>query len=42
MEALTAIGYSASDSLKAVRKVEAADGMNVEDILKAALKYISF
>ena len=42
VEALTALGYSASDSLKAVRKVEAADGMNVEDILKAALKYISF
>ena len=38
VEALTALGYSASDSLKAVRKVEAADGMNVEDILKAALK----
>ena len=42
VEALTALGYSASDSLKAVRKVEAPDGMNVEDILKAALKYISF
>lgn len=42
MEALTALGYSASESLKAVRKVEAADGMSVEDILKAALKYISF
>ena len=42
VEALTALGYSASDSLKAVRKVEATDGMNVEDILKAALKYISF
>ena len=42
VEALTALGYSASDSLKAVRKVEAADGMNVEDVLKAALKYISF
>lgn len=42
VEALTALGYSASDSLKAVRKVEAAEGMNVEDILKAALKYMSF
>lgn len=42
VEALTALGYSASESLKAVRKVEAADGMSVEDILKAALKYISF
>ncbi|SCH67087.1 Holliday junction ATP-dependent DNA helicase RuvA [uncultured Clostridium sp.] len=42
VEALTALGYSASESLKAVRKVEAADGMSVEDILKAALKYISY
>ena len=42
VEALTALGYSASESLKAVRKIEAADGMSVEDILKAALKYISF
>lgn len=42
VEALTALGYSASESLKAVRKVEAADGMSVENILKAALKYISF
>lgn len=42
VEALTALGYSASESLKAVRKVEAADGMSVEDVLKAALKYISF
>ena len=42
VEALTALGYSAADSLKAVRKVEAAEGMNVEAILKAALKYMSF
>ena len=42
VEALTALGYSASDALKAVRKVEAADGMTVEELLKAALKYISF
>ena len=40
VEALTALGYSASDSLKAVRKVEAADGMSVEDILRAALSYM--
>ena len=42
VEALTALGYSAADSLKAVRKVEAAEGMNVEAILKVALKYMSF
>lgn len=40
VEALTALGYSAADALKAVRQVEMADGMDVEDILKAALKYI--
>ncbi len=42
VEALTALGYSASDALKAVRKVEGADTMDVEEILKAALKHISF
>lgn len=42
IEALTALGYSASDALKAVRQVELAENMTVEDILKAALKYISF
>lgn len=38
VEALTALGYSSSEALKAVRQVEAADGMDVEEILKAALK----
>ena len=38
--ALEALGYAAADALKAVRQVEMADGMDVEDILKAALKYI--
>lgn len=42
VEALTALGYSSSEALKAVRQVEAADGMDVEEILKAALKYMSF
>ena len=37
VEALTALGYSSSDALRAVRAVE-QDDMNVEDILKAALK----
>ncbi len=40
-EALTALGFSASDSLRAVRKVGDADDMSVEDIIKAALKFIS-
>ncbi|MBQ7840339.1 MAG: Holliday junction branch migration protein RuvA [Lachnospiraceae bacterium] len=37
VEALTALGYSASDALRAVRAVEQED-MNVEELLKAALK----
>lgn len=42
VEALTALGYSASDALKAVRQVELSEGMSVEAILKAALKHMSF
>ncbi len=40
--ALTALGYSNSDSLRAVRQAEVTDGMDVEEILKAALKHLSF
>ena len=40
--ALSALGYSSTESLKAVSKVtmEITDGMDVEDVLKAALKHI--
>lgn len=38
VEALTALGYSASDALKAVKQIEITDDMNTEDILKQALK----
>jgi Holliday junction DNA helicase RuvA len=38
IEALTALGYSASDALRAVKAVQLEDGMDVEDILKQALK----
>ena len=41
VEALVALGYSSSDALKAVRGVEGADSMDVEEILKAALKQMS-
>ena len=37
VEALTALGYSPSDALRAVKAVE-QENMNVEDLLKAALK----
>ena len=38
IEALTALGYSASDALKAVNKVEDAASLDSEALLKAALK----
>lgn len=41
IQALMALGYSGSDALKAVRAA-AADNMSTEDILKAALKRMSF
>ncbi len=40
VEALTALGYSVTDATSAVRKVEMTEGMTVETLLKAALKYI--
>ena len=40
IEALTALGYSASESLKAVNTVEITEGMSSDAILKAALKHM--
>ncbi len=40
VEALTALGYAATDALRAVRQVETNENTSVEDILKAALKYL--
>lgn len=40
VEALVALGYSGTDAIRAVRKIEGADRMDVEDILRAALKYM--
>lgn len=42
VEALTALGYSSADALKAVRQTELTEEMSVEEILKAALKHMSF
>ena len=39
--ALNALGYSSSESLKAVSKVEITEEMDVEDVLKSALKHMS-
>ncbi len=38
VQALTALGYSASEAMKAVRQIPGAEEMEVEAILKAALK----
>jgi Holliday junction DNA helicase RuvA len=40
--ALNALGYSSSESLKAVSKVTITPDMDVEDVLKQALKQMSF
>ena len=40
IEALTALGYTASESMKAVNAVEITETMDSEAILKAALKHI--
>ena len=39
--ALTALGYSSTESLKAVSAVEITADMDVEEVLKAALKHLS-
>ncbi|MCD8077896.1 MAG: Holliday junction branch migration protein RuvA [Lachnospiraceae bacterium] len=41
VEALTALGYSATEALRAVRGVENAEEMDVEELLKQALKGLS-
>lgn len=40
-QALMALGYSSSEALSAVAKVEALEGADVEEILKAALKQMA-
>ncbi len=40
VEALVALGYSATEALQAVKKVEGAEEMDTEKLLRAALKYI--
>ena len=39
-EALSALGYSATEAMKAVKSVPDAESMDVETLLKAALKYL--
>lgn len=40
VQALVALGYSSSEALRAVRKVKITEGMQTQDVLKHALKYI--
>lgn len=40
VEALAALGYSKTDALNAVKKVTITENMDVEDVLKSALKNI--
>ena len=40
VEALVALGYSATDAMKAVRSVDAADYTTVEQLLKLSLKHL--
>lgn len=42
VQALTALGYSSSEALKALQNVEITDGMDVETVLKSALKQMAF
>lgn len=42
VEALVALGYSTSESVKAVRQVEITPDMTVEQVLKASLKFLAF
>jgi len=42
VQALAALGYSATESMKAVNQVTITENMTVEEILKEALKKISF
>lgn len=42
LQALTALGYSSSEALSAIAKIEISEDMDVESVLKAALKQMAF
>ena len=42
VDALTALGYSASEAGRAVGRVDVTDSMTAEDVLKASLKHLAF
>ena len=41
VQALEALGYGSTEALRAVKKVEVEEAMEVEDVLKLALKYMA-
>lgn len=41
VQALVALGYTNIEASKAVKKVELAEGMTAEDVLRASLKYLA-
>ena len=42
VQALTALGYGSTESLRAVKQVEITEDTDVESVLKQALKYMMF
>lgn len=42
LDALVALGYSPMEAAKAVRRVDAAESMTSEEVLKASLRYLAF
>lgn len=40
LEVLTALGYSSTEALKAVRQVEITEGMSADAVVKQALKFV--
>lgn len=42
VQALTALGYGSTEALRAVKKVQITEEMDVETVLKQALKYMMF
>ena len=42
VQALVALGYGSTEALQAVKKIEIKEDMEVEEVLKAALKYVAF
>ena len=41
VQALVALGYGSTEALRAIKKVEVEEAMEVEDVLKLALKYMA-